>query len=206
MPRALRPNWLCESRVQPWRGTEPVAPEQAQAVLAGTQLPLLLLLRLLLSVSRGANFSNPNCCHKSLPLLLLLFAVCCLALFVSGRRSGLLLLLQMLLSSIAKESVWAKERKSVQARLATGPARWRGTDLAHSSFQVCRCRPVVYVMPVISELACGAQSAQCISLKRFYEPQGCRMEAPPPHLHLALLWPVPAPILMDPFGPIRHGN
>lgn len=54
-----------------------------------------------------------------------------------------------------------------------------GTDLAHSSFQVCRCRPVVYVMPVISELACGAQSAQCISLKRFYEPQGCRMEAPP---------------------------
>lgn len=126
MPRALRPNWLCESRVQPWRGTEPVAvaPEQAQAVLAGTQLPLLLLLlRLLLSVSRGANFSNPNCCHKSLPLLLLLFAVCCLALFVSGRRSGLLLLLQMLLSSIAKESVWAKERKSVQARLATGPAR-----------------------------------------------------------------------------------
>lgn len=117
MPRALRPNWLCESQVQPWRGTEPVAPEQAQAVLAGTQLPLLLLLRLLLSVSRGANFSNPNCCHKSLP-----FAVCCLVLFVSGRRSGLLLL-QMLLSSIAKESVWAKERKSVQARLATGPAR-----------------------------------------------------------------------------------
>lgn len=81
-----------------------------------------------------------------------------------------------------------------------------GTDLAHSSFQVCRCRSVVYVMPVISELACGAQSAQCISLKRFYEPQGCRMEALPPHLHLALLWPVPAPILMDPFGPIRHGN
>lgn len=69
LPRALRPNWLCESQVQPWRGIEPVAvagaPEQARAVLAGTQLlPLLLLLRLLLSVSRGANFSNPNCCHS----------------------------------------------------------------------------------------------------------------------------------------------
>lgn len=140
-----------------------VAPEQAQAVLAGTQLPLPLL-RLLLSVSRGANFSNPNCCHKSLLPRVVCFGA---AIWFAAADA---------FKFNSQRKCLGKRKKKCASQIGHGAAAaqifapsWLVSSVPLST---CRIRNASYQLRQASALACGAQSAQCISLKRFYEPQG----------------------------------